>query len=119
LARRREVLAFLPTDGFVGVTPVNPAPQHAVNVPVHLAEGPRRCPIAEVVGPTTQTRVELSQERLLTEAVGGVNQLTDLPLQGNDFTLCRSDQQLVPIFAHSVPQKVEAFMNGGDDGLLL
>ena len=117
--RGREVFVLLPPDGFVGMTAMDPSPQHTVDVPVQVAEGPRRYSIAEVVGPTTQSRVELSHERLLIEAASGLNQRTDLRSQDFHFALCRSDQQFVPILAHGVPQKVEALLNVGDDGLLL
>lgn len=86
---------------------------------VHGREGLLGGSVAIIVGPTAQQRVELSQERLLTEAQGGLNLPADFLTQDLDLTLCGSNQQFVPVFAHGVPQKVEALLDGGDDGLLL
>jgi hypothetical protein len=35
------------------------------------------------------------------------------------FSLGGKDQQFIPKFAQGVPQKVQALLEGGDDGLLL
>src|SRR3954465_2283914 len=116
---RREVFLPLPGFGFVGVSPGGPAPQLIANVIVQFAKGLLGRSIAVIVGPTTQQRVELSQEHLLSEGRSRSNQFTNFLPQGFHFALCGSNQQFVLIFAHSVPQKGKALLNGSDDGLLL
>jgi hypothetical protein len=61
----------------------------------------------------------LAQERRLTAAQSGLKHLSDLLPHGLHFSLGGKDQQFIPIFAQGVPQKVEALLEGGEDGLLL
>ena len=86
---------------------------------IQFAEGRFGGSVAIVVGPTSPERVELTQERLLSEAQSGLHQPSDLLAQDLHFTLCGGDQQFILIFAQGVPQKVEARLDGGEDGLLL
>src|SRR6266704_85849 len=112
-------MALLPADRFVGVASANPAPQYSIDVPVTRLESPLGYPVAIIVGPAPQQRVALSQQLLLSQTHSGVNQIADLLSQDLHFALCGSDQQFVLIFAHGVPQEVEARLDVGNDGLLL
>ena len=114
-----EVFLLLPGARLIGMAAGNPTPNFVTHIIIQFRKGPLGCSIAMVVGPTPQERVELAQERLLCEAQGGLNQLTDFEPQAFDFVLCRLNQQFIPLFAHSVPQKVKALIDGGEDGLLL
>src|SRR5271166_2107419 len=117
--RRREVFALLPGLGLVGMASGGPAPKFVVNVVFQLAKGPLGRSVAVVIGPAAQKRVELSQERFLSLSQGGLNRPADFLPQDLHFALCGDSQQFVPMFAHGVPQKVEALLDVGDDGLLL
>ena len=88
-------------------------------MPIQLVKGPLGCSIAVIIGPPPQAGIELTQERLLAEARSGLNQVADFLAQDLYFTLCGKSQEFVPLFAHGVPQKVEALLNVGDDSLLL
>jgi len=116
---RGEVFALQPGGGFLGVASAYPAPQLAPDIIVELAEGRFGGSIAVVVGPATQQRVELTQERRLCAAQSGLDQPSDLVPQDLDFALCGGDQQFIPRLAQGVPQKVKARLDGSDDGLLL
>ena len=116
---RGEVCSLLPGQGFLGVASVNPAPYFVPDVVVQFAEDRFGGSVAVIIGPTAQERVELAQERRLTAARSGVKHLSDLLAQGLHFSLGGKDQQFIPKFAQGVPQKVQALLEGGDDGLLL
>ena len=75
--------------------------------------------ISVIIGPTLHDRVEFAKERLLAEAPGGFDAELDFVPEGLNVTLCRVNQQFIPEFAHGVPQKVEARLDVGQDGLLL
>ena len=69
--------------------------------------------------PNPAKAVEFANERFLAEAQSGFNTEPDFVPQGLDVTLCGIGQEFIPKFAHGVPQKVEALMDGSNDGLLL
>ena len=110
---------FSPGGRFVGVSSFGPAPESIRDIIIHLFKGPLGCSIAIVVGPALQERVEFANERLLAEAQGGLNAEPDFVPQGLDVALCGKGQEFILKFAHGVPQKVEALLSGGNDGLLL
>src|SRR5512146_3597581 len=114
-----KILPPDPASVFVGVAPFYPAPYPIVHMIVQLAKSLLGCSVAIIVGPTTQARVEVSQERLLREAPSRVNPLADLLAHDRDLALGRGDQQRVLILAHGVPQKVKALADVRQDGLLL
>src|SRR5258707_6792257 len=116
---RREVFLLLPALRFMGVASSGQATEFIEHIMIHFLKGPLGCSIAIVVGPAPQQWVELTQERLLAEARSGLNQVADFLAQDFYFALCGKGQQLVPIFAHGVPQKIEALVNVGEDRLLL
>ena len=118
-ARRREVLALLPSSGLVGVASFGPAPELPKDVIVQPVEGPLGGSMPVIVGPAPDEGVEFVQERFLGEAQSGVDAEAEFLTQGFDVTLCGKAQEFVPKFAHSVPQKVEPLGDGSDDGLLL
>src|SRR6185436_4503919 len=96
-----------------------PAPKPCEHISVYALKGPLGSSIAEVIGPTTQERVEFADELLLSAAKSGLDQLSDFDPQGFELTLGGSDQEFIPKFAHGVPQKIKALLNVGDDCLLL
>ena len=87
-ARHREVLLLLEAGGFVGMTARGPAPESFEHIFIHACKGPLGRPIPEVIGPTSQERVEFANELCLTVAKAGLNQLPDFDPQGFDLTLC-------------------------------
>ena len=117
--RRREVFLSPPSSGLFGVASFGPAQQLPKDMMVQPIEGPLGGPVPIVVGPTSQERVELAEERFLWFSQGGFDAEADFLAQGFHATLCGIGQQFVPKFAHGVPQKVEPLVEVGDDGLLL
>src|SRR5258705_5802927 len=101
------------------MAPFDPVPQPPMDVVIQFAKCLLGYSIAVVVGPAQQARVELSQERLLGEAHSRVNQLADLLSHCLDLAPGLGDQQFIPMFAHGVPQKVEALADVSQDSLLL
>ena len=66
--RRGEVFTLQPGGGFLGVASADPAPQLAPDIIVELVKDRFGGSVAIVVGPTSQQRVELTQERLFVAA---------------------------------------------------
>ena len=116
---RREVLASLPVGRFVGVASVGPAPELPEDMVVKPGEGSLGGSMPVVIGPTPNNRVELPEEQFLRKSQSGVDAEPDFVPEGFDVTLCGGGQEFVPKLAHGVPQKVEPFVDVGDDGLLL
>lgn len=115
----REVLALPPGGRLIGVALFGPAPELPEDKMVQPFKGPLGSSMSVVVGPAPDDGVELAQEHFLVKSQGGVDAESDFVQQVLEITLCRRGQKFVPKFAHGVPQKVEPFINVGDDGLLL
>ena len=96
-----------------------PAPESIRDIIIHFFKGPFGGSISVIIGPPSQERVEFANERLLAEAQSGLHAEPDFVPQGLDVALCGEAQEFIPKFAQGVPQKVEALMDGSDDGLLL
>ena len=112
-----KVLLLPPGGRFVGVSSLDPAPELVRQIVVQFLKSPLGGSMSIVIGPTLQERIEFANERLLAEAQDGLNAEPDFVPQGLNATLCGEGQEFVLKFAHGVPQKVEAVLNGGDDGL--
>ena len=72
-----------------------------------------------VVGPTSQERVELGDQRGCVLAMSLLDPFPGLFQHAADTLSCWFNEQLLSVFAHVLPQEVETLGDVRDDGLFL
>src|SRR5437773_343722 len=106
-----KIALLNPAARLLGMLAVSPLPEHLLDQVVNPAIDAFGNHVAMVVGPTSQNRIEPSNQRGCVVPVTTADELPGFLQHVTDALSRGSDEEFSSVFAHSLPQKVEPLLD--------